>query len=139
MVTGNTVVYEIKVKNLGPSNATGVVLTGRAAGRPVRRHHQPGRLHRRRFERELRGRQPRFRLTWTVEVSGTVAVGTTELTNNASATGNEFDPNLSNNHDDVTTPVGKSADLSIVRTPIRPGRRRREHPLHVRGQQRRSR
>lgn len=58
--------------------------------------------------------------TWTVEVSGTVAVGTTELTNNASATGNEFDPNLSNNHDDVTTPVGKSAELRSSETPIRP-------------------
>ncbi|HMU27219.1 MAG TPA: isopeptide-forming domain-containing fimbrial protein [Solirubrobacterales bacterium] len=115
VVTGNTVVYEIKVKNLGPSNATGVVLTDALpAGLSGVTTNQGACTVAAPNVSCVVGNLASGS-TWTVEVSGTVAVGTTELTNNASATGNEFDPNLSNNHDDVTTPVGKSADLSIVK------------------------
>jgi len=115
VVTGNTVVYEVKVKNLGPSNATGVVLTDALpAGLTNIATNQPSCTVAAPNVNCVVGNLANG-ATWTVEVSGKVAVGTTSLTNHASATGNEVDPDLSNNQDEVTTPVGKSADLSIVK------------------------
>ena len=114
--TGNTVVYEVKVKNQGPSDATGVVLTDSLPAGLTNVTTNQG---------SCTVAEPTVSCvvgslangaTWTVEVSGKVTVGTTELTNYASATGNEVDPDLSNNQAEVNTPVGKAADLSIVKT-----------------------
>ena len=115
VVTGNTVVYEIKVKNLGPSNATGVVLTDALPAGLTNVTTNQGACTVAAPNVSCVVGNLASGATWTVEVSGKVTVGTTILTNHASATGNEIDPDLSNNQDEVTTPVGKSADLSIVK------------------------
>lgn len=115
VVSGSTVVYEVKVKNLGPSDATGVVLSDSLPA---------GLTNVSTDKSECAVASPTISCvignlatgaSWTVEVTGKVAPGTDELVNSASATGNENDPDLSNNSDQVTTPVGKSADLSIIK------------------------
>lgn len=114
--SGSTVVYEVKVKNNGPSNATGVVLSDALpAGLDTVSTNKPGNCAVAASNVSCAVGNLASGATWAVEVTGKVTPGTEELYNAASATGNENDPDLSNNQDDVTTPVGKSADLSIVK------------------------
>ncbi|MCB0867760.1 MAG: DUF11 domain-containing protein [Solirubrobacterales bacterium] len=114
-VTGSNVVYEVTVENLGPSDATGVVLVdalpagldGVSTNKAECAVNAPN--------VDCAVGNLASGSSFTVEISGTVLPGTDELVNNASATGNENDPDLTNNSDKVETPVTKAADLSIVK------------------------
>ncbi len=111
--TGDTVVYEIKVENNGPSDATGVVLyDALPAGLTAVSANDA--------ECDVSGGAVTCPIgdlangaTYTVEVTGKVKPGQDELVNKATATGNEDDPNPGDNEDEVTTPVTPQADLAI--------------------------
>ncbi|OJU95680.1 MAG: hypothetical protein BGO23_08735 [Solirubrobacterales bacterium 67-14] len=111
--TGDTVVYDIVVKNNGPSDATGVVLYDALPSGLANVTTDNGSC-------VVAAGAINCALgdidngdSVTVEVTGVVKPGQDELVNTASATGNEDDPVPSNNTDDVTTPVTPQADLAI--------------------------
>ncbi|MDQ2700369.1 MAG: DUF11 domain-containing protein, partial [Actinomycetota bacterium] len=116
--TGDTVTYKVTVKNNGPSNATGVALydalptglTDVTTDKPVGDCPVAAGAITCAVGNLANG------ASFTVTVTGTVKTGQSELVNTASATGNESDPNPGNNQDEVKTPVGKSADLAIVKS-----------------------
>jgi len=115
--TGDTVTYTVKVDNLGASDATGVVLLDALPDGLTGVTTDGGAAC------TVSGTQLTCAVgdiaaggSYTVKVSGTIQAGTTSLTNAASATGNEPDPDTTNNSAQVTTPVtAASADLSLVK------------------------
>lgn len=114
--TGDTVTWKIVLENNGPSDATGVVLydalpagltdvnadrdgcsvTGGAIECPIG---------------DLADGD-----SVTVLVTGKVKAGHDKLTNTASATGNEHDPNPGDNTSTVTDPVAQPADVEITKS-----------------------
>ncbi|MCO5316558.1 MAG: DUF11 domain-containing protein [Solirubrobacterales bacterium] len=114
--TGDTVVYEVVVRNNGPSGATGVVLTDAlpAGLTNVTTNNNACTVSVPTINCALGNLASGDSVT--IEVSGKVKPGQTTLVNNASATGNEFDPDPTNNQDSVETPVTPQVDLKIVKT-----------------------
>lgn len=114
--TGDTITYEVVLKNNGPSDATGVVLYDALPGGLV----------------DVITNKEACTVTggavncvigdlangasFTVLVTGKVKPGQTELTNTASASGNEDDPDPANNTSTVTDPVTPQVDLSVLKT-----------------------
>ncbi len=124
--TGSVVTYEVKVKNLGPSPATDVVLhDALPAGLTSVSTDQASACVVSAGAVDCNVGNLAVGQSFVVEVKGTVKPGQTELLNRASAIGAETDPNPENNEDEVKTPVGKSADVSIVKkanvTEVAPG------------------
>lgn len=114
--TGDTVVYKVSVRNLGPSAATGVVLYDAL----------PAGLTDVEVDKtscEVAGGAITCTVgnlavgaSYTATVTGKVKPGQSELVNTANASGHEDDPNPDNNTSTVTTPVTQQADLSIVKS-----------------------
>ncbi|WP_309233801.1 hypothetical protein [Conexibacter sp. W3-3-2] len=114
--TGDRVTYTVKVENRGASRATGVVLRDALPDGLSAVTTDGGAAC------TVDGTQLTCAVgalaagdTYTVKVSGTVKAGQTTLTNTASASGNEADPDTSNNTDQVVTPVAAAADLKVVK------------------------
>lgn len=112
---GDTITYKIVVKNNGPSDATGVVLYDALPAGLTNVTTNNG---------SCTVTVPSINCALgnlanggsvTITVTGKVAGGHDELVNNASVTGNEHDPDPSNNTSTVTTPVTPQADLAIVK------------------------
>ena len=120
VVTGDSITYTLTVKNEGPSDATGVVVTdtlpegltfiSSADGCTAVDHEITCDIG------ELAAGATTT-LTFVVSVDDTVADNTT-LTNVATVSGNEADPDTDNNTDDETTliflPNGRSVQIEYV-------------------------
>lgn len=115
--TGDVVTYTVEVKNLGASDATGVVLLDALPAGLANVTTDGGSAC------TVAGTQLTCTVgavaageTYTVKVTGTVKPNQTSLVNAASAQGNEADPNTADNSDQVTTPVAPAADLKVVKS-----------------------
>jgi len=114
--TGDTVTYKVVVRNNGPSTATGVVLYDALPA---------GLTNVTTDNNSCTVAEPAINCTLgsiasgdsvTIMVTGKVKPGQSELVNTASAAGNEYDPDPSNNSSTVTTPVTPQVDLKVTKT-----------------------
>jgi uncharacterized repeat protein (TIGR01451 family) len=115
VVAGTTLTYTIKVANLGPNNATNVVVTDplpagttfnsssiSCSGSPVTCN--------------LGTLANGLSLTFTINANIPSSFAPSTITNTASVTANETDPNPANNTSSASTAVAGSADLQLVKT-----------------------
>jgi len=113
--TGDTVEYEVTVKNNGPSAATGVVLNDALPAGLTNVAVDPDDDCSVAAAITCLVGDLAVGDSFTITVTGKVKPGQVKLINRASATGNEHDPDPSNNEDEVETPVSKAADLAIIK------------------------
>ena len=115
VVAGTTLTYTINVNNLGPNNATNVVVTDplpagttfkmssiSCSGSPVTCN--------------LGTLANGLSMSFTITANVPSSFVTPTITNTASVTANETDPNPANNTSSASTLVTQSADLRLVKT-----------------------
>ena len=112
---GQSVIFRINVTNSGPSNANGVNLTDLLPAGLIYQSHTVS-----------QGTYNNITGLWnignlnngaTVSLNITALVnGTGSITNNANATGAQFDRNLTNNRANATINVPQAADLRVTKT-----------------------
>ncbi|WGJ15796.1 DUF11 domain-containing protein [Methylocapsa sp. D3K7] len=115
VVAGTTLTYTINVSNLGPNNATNVVVTDplpagttfkmssiSCSGSPVTCN--------------LGTLANGLSMSFTITANVPSSFVTPAITNTASVTANETDPNPANNTSSASTLVTQSADLQLVKT-----------------------
>ena len=118
---GETISYGLNIANLGPSNATGVVVAD-VLPPGVVFVSAPGCS-------ELSGTVScaignlanGANVSLTITVIAPLALANSTITNNSSVSGNQFDPNLTNNTDAASTNINKAADLRIIKSQSTPG------------------
>ncbi|MDO8189430.1 hypothetical protein Q5424_25940 [Conexibacter sp. JD483] len=116
VAAGGRIVWQLTVRNDGPDDATGVTVTDRLPAGVTEVAAPAGCT--------VAGGEVSCAVgalasgdTVELEIGATVpvALGSATLVNNASVTGNELEPDLSDNSSEATTTVGPAADLAIVK------------------------
>ena len=118
-VAGQPLTYTLTVTNNGPSNATGVTVTDPlpAALSFVSATPSQGSVERVNGVLTIHLGNLADGASATTTVVATVAAATSgTVTNTATVTGNETDPNLANNTSTVVTPLSAQTDLQIAKS-----------------------
>ncbi len=119
VVAGNQLTYTFTTTNNGPSADTGVVLSDTlpAGVQYVSSSTSQGTVTNNNGTLSVQLGNLAAGAVATTNVVVTVNPGAAgSITNTVTVTGNVFDPNLSNNTSTVTTQVGQSVDLALVKT-----------------------
>ena len=119
VVAGNQLTYTFTTSNNGPSGDTGVVLSDTlpAGEQYVSSTSSQGTVTNNNGTLSVQLGSLASGAIATTSVVVMVSAGATgSITNTVTVTGNELDPNLSNNTSTVTTQVVQSADLALVKT-----------------------